>query len=282
MTVLNVRDVQARTKHDIFVGDSLPTPHGRAYGGQVLGQAIMAAGATVSPTRLIHSMHCYFLRAGKADTAMTFEVARLNDGGSFSARRVQVYQDSEVIMSFFASFQELQEGLEHQETFDVHSVQQPEDLQSQADRYGDLPKDGRASWVLSRPFDLRYTTSDILLSVTDQSPKQTLWIRAKAKLDDEPILHRAALAFGSDYTLVETILRAHGIAWATPGIRAASLDHAMWFHRPFRADDWLLYVHESPSSQGGRGLVHGKFFNREGDLVASVSQEATVRAARSD
>ncbi len=280
LSVLDVRDVDARTHHDIFVGESLPTPHGRAFGGQVLGQAIMAAGATVTPSRDIHSMHCYFLRAGRSDGAMTFEVARLNDGGSFSARRVQVYQDGEVIMSMFASFQERQDGLEHQEHIDVAALPQPEELMSQSDRYGDLPQDGRASWVLSRPFDLRYTTSDILLAVDDQSAQQKVWIRAKSQLDDRPLLHRAALAFGSDYTLVETILRTHGIPWATPGIRAASLDHAMWFHRPFRADEWLLYAHESSSSQGGRGLVHGKFFNRSGELVASVSQEAMVRATR--
>jgi acyl-CoA thioesterase-2 len=227
---------------------------------------------------MVHSMHCYFLRPGRANDGLTFEVARLNDARSFSVRRVQVYQDTDVIMSMFASFQEVQEGLEHQERFDVSAIPPPEGLQSQSERYGDLAQDGRASWVFSRPFDLRYTTSDILLSVDDQSPQQMVWVRATSELDSRPILHRAALAFGSDYTLVETVLRAHGIPWATPGIRAASLDHAMWFHRPFRADEWLLYVHDSPTSQGGRGLIHGKFFNRAGELVASVSQEATVRA----
>ena len=275
--VLTLTRTDAQTHHDYFAAASIRTPHGRIYGGQVLGQAVMAAGATVPDTRDIHSLHCYFIRPGDADRAITFEVAHLNDGRSFSVRRVQVFQEREVIMSFIASFQERQSGLEHQEHLDISEYPGPDALESQTERYAHLSQEGRASWVLSRPFELRYTTSDILLSVDDKSPRQALWIRAKESLPNSPLIHRAALAFGSDYTLVETILRAQGIAWATPGIRAASLDHAMWFHRDFRADEWLLYVHESPTAQGGRGITFGKFYSASGDLVASVAQEAMVR-----
>lgn len=275
--VLTLTPMQAQTHHDYFAAESIRTPHGRIYGGQVLGQAVVAAGATVADSREIHSLHCYFIRPGNADEPITFEVARLNDGRSFSVRRVQVYQGREVILSFIASFQERQEGMEHQEQLDMSQFPGPETIQSQTERYAHLSQEGRASWVLSRPFDLRYTTSDILLSVEDKSPRQVLWMRTKDTLPDDPLLHRAALAFGSDYTLVETILRAQGIAWATPGIRAASLDHAMWFHRDFRADEWLLYIQETPTAQGGRGITHGKFFSPDGTLVASVAQEAMVR-----
>lgn len=275
--VLTLTQVGAQTHHDYYSAESIRTPHGRIYGGQVLGQAVMAAGATVPDSREIHSLHCYFIRPGDAARPITFEVAHLNDGRSFSVRRVQVFQEREVIMSFIASFQERQNGLEHQEHLDMSKYPDPDALESQTERYAHLSQEGRASWVLSRPFELRYTTSDILLSVDDQSPRQALWIRAKESLPNSRLIHRAALAFGSDYTLVETILRAQGIAWATPGIRAASLDHAMWFHRDFRADEWLLYVHESPTAQGGRGITYGKFYSASGDLVASVAQEAMVR-----
>lgn len=275
--ILGVSDVGARTRDDIFTGLSVPTPHGRAFGGQVLGQAIMAAGTTVPDDRDIHSMHCYFLRPGRADANMTFEVSRLHDARSFSTRRTHVYQNGEVLMSLIASFQERQSGLEHQEDFDMSSVPAPEELPSLVERYGDVFEGARASWILSRPFDIRYTTSDIFVTVDDPTPRQALWIRTHDTLPDVSLIHRAALAFGSDYTLVETILRAHGIPWATSSIRVASLDHAMWFHRPFRADEWLLYLHDSPTAQGGRGLTQGKFYNRDGLLVASVAQEATVR-----
>lgn len=280
--VLGVSDVGARTRNDIFTGLSIPTPHGRAFGGQVLGQAIMAAGATVSDARDIHSMHCYFLRPGRADANMTIEVNRLHDARSFSTRGGHVYQNGEVIMSLIASFQERQEGLDHQEDFDVSSVPRPEELPSLNELYGDVFEGTRASWILSRPFDIRYTTSDIFVTVDEPTPRQALWIRTRDTLPDHSLIHRAALAFGSDYTLVETVLRAHGVPWSTASIRAASLDHAMWFHRPFRADEWLLYLHDSPTAQGGRGLTLGKFYDRQGRLVASVAQESTIRVDRSE
>lgn len=277
LSVLSLTDVPARTRDFIFTGMSIPTPNGRAFGGQVLGQAIMAAGATVEDDRQIHSMHCYFLRPGRADQRMTLEVSNLHDARSFSTRSTQVYQDGEMLMSLFTSFQIDQAGADHFEPFDISSVPEPESLASQQELYGHLADDHRIAWLLKRPFDFRYTTSDILFSVEDQSPTQMIWMRASQALPSNPLLHRAALAFGSDYTLVETVLRAHGYPWSNHDVRFASLDHAMWFHRPFRADDWLLYVHETPTAQGGRGLTHGKFYDRAGTLVASVTQESMIR-----
>lgn len=274
--MFSLLDSQARTRYDIFTGPALPTPHGRSFGGQVLGQALAAAGETAPDDRPIHSMHGYFLRPGDAEKRMTFEVARLYDGGSFSTRRVQAYQDGAILMSLIASFQITEPGLEHQERRDTTSVAQPEDLPSVWEKYGELA-DARASWILNRPFDLRYADGDITLKVKEQTNTMQVWLRSRDSIDASQILHSAALAFASDYLLVEPLLKRHGIPWATPGMRAASLDHAMWFHRPFRVDEWLLYELETPTSQGARGLTHGRFYNRSGDLVASVAQESMIR-----
>lgn len=280
--MLSVIDAEARTRDDIFTGPSLPTPHGRSFGGQVIGQALCAAGVSTPENRELHSMHGYFLRPGVAEQRMTFEVARLYDGRSFSTRRVQAYQDGEVLMSMIASFQVPDDGLEHQEPFDVSAVTPPEDLPTVWEQYGHLADGGRASWVLSRPFDIRHVDSDILLSVEEPASAQAVWLRSRDTLEGDQLIHAAALAFASDYLLVEPIMRQHRIPWATPGLRAASLDHAMWFHRPFRVDEWLLYTLETPTSQGGRGLTFGRFHDRSGRLVASVAQEAMIRRPSND
>jgi acyl-CoA thioesterase-2 len=280
-----VLDSGARTREDILTGPAFPTPHGRSFGGQVLGQAIAAAGTTVPEDRIIHSMHGYFLRPGDSEDRMTFEVDRLHDGRSFSTRRVQAYQSGQVLMSMISSYQEPDAGLEHQEPADLGSVPDPESLPSVWETYGHLASSGgggRASWVLNRPFDFRYVESDIILNVPERSNRQRVWLRSRDTFDATPLLHAAALAFASDYLLLEPVMRRHGVPWATPGMRGASLDHAMWFHRPFRVDEWLLYELESPTAQGGRGLTHGRFYDRTGALVASVSQETTIRLPESE
>ncbi len=275
--MLAVIDSEARTVDDIFTGPALPTPHGRSFGGQVLGQALTAAGATAPEGRQLHSMHGYFLRPGDSEQRMTFDVARLYDGRSFSTRRVQAYQRGEVLMSMITSFQEPDEGMEHQDPYDVAGTTPPEELPTVWEKYGHLADGGRASWVLDRPFDIRYVDPDILLRVEEPTSHSRVWLRSRAPLEGGQLLHSAALAFASDYLLVEPVMRRHGIPWATPGLRAASLDHAMWFHRPFRVDEWLLYVLDTPTSQGGRGLTFGRFYDRAGELVASVAQEAMIR-----
>ena len=277
----SVIDSGARTQEDILTGPPHPTPHGRSFGGQVVGQAIAAGGTTVPEDRHIHSMHGYFLRPGSSSERMTFEVARLHDGRSFSTRRVQAYQNGTVLMSMIASFQGIEDGAEHQESIDLTGLPDPESLPTVWEKYGHLADNGRASWVLNRPFDMRYVDSDIVLSVEKRTSAQRLWLRARDTLPDTALLHSAALAFASDYVLMEPVLRRHGVPWATPGLSTASLDHAMWFHRPFRADEWLLYELDSPTSQGGRGLAHGRFYNRDGALVASVAQESMIRLPNS-
>lgn len=275
--MLSVVDSGARTNYDVFTGPSIRTPHGRAFGGQVLGQAISAAGQTAPPDRLIHSMHGYFLRPGNSEQKMTFETARLHDGRSFSTRRTQAYQDGEVLMSMIASFQDEDGGVEHQDSLDMSSIPGPEEFESVWQRYGHLTGQGSASWILNRPFDFRHIEGDIVLEVSARSAMQKVWMRSRDQVPDDHSLHAAALAFASDYLLLEPVLRKHGVPWATPGLKGASLDHAMWFHRPFRVDEWLLYELESPTSGNGRGLAHGRFYDREGNLVASVAQESTLR-----
>ncbi|UBH06337.1 acyl-CoA thioesterase II [Leucobacter sp. Psy1] len=275
--MLSVIDSGARTREDILTGPALPTPHGRSFGGQVLGQAISAAGGTVDDALEIHSMHGYFLRPGDSSERMTFEVARLHDGRSFSTRRSQAYQNGEVLMSMIASFQRPDTGLEHQDAIDMSLITPPDELPTVWETYGHLAGSGRASWVLNRPFDFRYVESDIILRVPERTNRQRVWMRSRDTLPAGHLLHSAALAFASDYLLLEPIARQHGIPWATPGLRVASLDHSMWFHRPFRVDEWLLYELDSPTSQGGRGLAHGRFYNQSGALVASVSQESMIR-----
>lgn len=278
--MLAVVNAGARTHYDIFTGPAMPTQHGRAFGGQVLGQALVAAGQTAPEGREMHSMHGYFVRPGESTRQMTFEVARLHDGRSFSTRRTQAYQDGDVLMSLIASYQEPDSGLEHDDRFDMSTIAPPEELPSVWEKYGHLSADGQASWVLNRPFDFRYVESDVIMSVAERTNKQHVWLRSRDDFDAPQLFHSAALAFASDYLLLEPIARKHGIPWATPGMRAASLDHAMWFHRPFRVDDWLLYELESPTAGGGRGLTHGRFYDREGSLVASVSQESMIRLPR--
>ncbi len=274
--MLSLVDSEARTHYDIYTGPGLPTPHGRSFGGQVLGQALAAAGQTGVADRPIHSMHGYFLRPGDAEKRMTFEVARLFDGGSFATRRVQAYQEGVILMSLMASFQLREEGLEHQQRRDMSSVVPPEELPSVWQKYGELA-DPRSSWILNRPFDLRHIDGDITMDVAKPTDTMSLWLRSRDHFNGDQTLHAAALAFASDYSLVDPIMKRHGIPWATPGVRAASLDHSMWFHRPFSVDEWLLYEIETPTSQGARGLAHGRFYNRAGELVASVSQESMVR-----
>lgn len=275
--MLLVVDLGARTRYDVFTGPALPTPHGRAFGGQVLGQAIAAAGQTVAEDRLLHSMHGYFIRPGESEKKMTFEVARLHDGRSFSTRRTQSYQDGEVLMSMIASFQEKAEGVEHQEDINLSRFPSPEEVPSIWDRYGHLSGQRQTSWILNRPFDFRHIEGDIVLEVPEQSRSQHVWMRSRNDLNGTHLTQCAALAFASDYLLMEPVMRMHGIPWATPGMRGASLDHSMWFHRPFSVNEWLLYELESTTAQGGRGLTHGKFYNRSGELVASVAQETLVR-----
>lgn len=277
LTALDLIDTGARTSEDIFTGPSQWMPLGRVFGGQVLAQSIVAASRTVAEDRAIHSMHGYFLRPGDVNLPITFSVDRIHDGRSFSTRRTQAYQNGLPILSMIASFQDEDEGLEHQVPM-PQGLPEPESLPSSADSLEEVRHPVAQYWASQRPFDMRHVTSPVYLSVEGEHvAQQAVWFRAIGDLPDDPALHRAALAYASDYTIMESIMRRHGIAWATPGLKAASLDHAMWWHRPARVDEWLLYMQESPSASGGRGLAQGRIFSRDGRLVASVAQEAMVR-----
>jgi len=277
LATLDLADTGARTTEDIFTGPSQWQPLGRVFGGQVLAQSLVAAMRTVDGDRIIHSMHGYFLRPGDVKLPITFSVDRIHDGRSFCTRRTQAYQNGVPILSLIASFQTEDEGLEHQTAMPLE-VPQPETLPSAAEALAGIDHPVARYWATERPFDLRHVPSPVFFSVDgDAVPHQAVWLKAIGPMPDDENLHRAALAYASDYSILEPIMRAHGISWATPGLKAASLDHAMWWHRFARVDEWLLYVQESPNAKGGRGLSLGRIYTREGMLVASVAQEGMVR-----
>lgn len=272
--------VSEETAHpeDRFLGPVFEQAFWRVFGGQVLAQSAAAAMRTVEPERVIHSVHGYFLRPGDATEPIEIGVERLRDGGSFSARRSQAYQNGRPILSMIASFQKPSHGLEHQLP-SLDSVPAPEDLPSPQDLVGHVKHPVMQEWGYGRPFEIRHIDKPLYLE-PDKSPRPSsgVWMRAKAPLPNDPNIHRAAMLYASDYTLLEPILRQHSLYWAKPGMKIASLDHAMWWHRDARADDWLLYLQDSPSTQNARGLSMGYIYDRSGNLVATVAQEGMVRA----
>jgi len=279
--VLTVLDVQPDPElgPDVFVGTSARSPRGRIFGGQVLAQSLIAAARTVDESRPVHSLHAYFLRPGDPSVPIRFDVERLRDGRSFSARRTQAVQRGMPILSMISSFQEPAEGLDHQVEMPV--VPGPDELPSLEQQYGHLKIPVVENLLQTRPVDLRHVEGALFLGPgPDRVAHQSVWLRAAAKMPDEPLLHTALLAFASDYSLLESVLRRHGLSWADRGMKTASLDHAMWFHRPVRMDEWLLYVQESPSASGARGMGTGRLFSRDGILVASTAQEGMMRLPR--
>lgn len=276
LDVLDLDESRARTTEDIFTGRSHDMPTGRIYGGQVLGQSLLAAERTLSPGRAAHSMHGYFLRPGDSKQGVTISVDRIHDGRSFSTRRAQAYQNGVPIFSMIASFQDEAPGLEHAAPM-PENVPQPEDL-APDEQLVDGAEPGAVRLLSDRPADTRHVQTPIYLAADgNRVPQQAVWMRLRAPMPDDQTLHRAALAYLSDMTIQESILRAHGVHWSTPGLKVASLDHAMWWHRPARVDEWLLFVQESPNARGGRGLATGRIYTRDGVLVASVAQEITIR-----
>ncbi|MFB7842225.1 acyl-CoA thioesterase [Microbacterium sp. NPDC056052] len=274
--ILDLDSSDARTTEDIFTGASHSMPTGRIYGGQVLGQSIIAAERTMPEGRVPHSMHGYFLRPGDASQGLTYAVDRIHDGRSFSTRRAQAYQNGVPIFSMIASFQDENRGIEHAAPM-PEGLPDPEDLapdEELSDGIHPLSK----RMLTDRPVDMRHVEGPLFGEAgAEKSAQQAVWMRLRAPFPDDPALHRAALAYLSDMSIQESILRAHGLSWNVPGLKVASLDHAMWWHRPGRVDDWLLYVQESPNARGGRGLATGRIYERSGGLVASVAQEITIR-----
>ncbi|MGV8884762.1 MAG: acyl-CoA thioesterase [Microbacteriaceae bacterium] len=277
LAALDLTDTGARTSEDIFTGPSQWMPQGRIFGGQVLAQSLVAAMRTIDDNRFVHSMHGYFLRPGDVHQPITFSVDRIHDGRSFATRRTQAYQGGLPILSMIASFQDEDQGLDHQVSM-PEGIPEPESLPSAAEVLAGIDHPVATFWASERPFDLRHAPSPIYFTADNtRVPHQAVWLKTLSPMPDDPNLHRAALAYASDFSILEPIMRGHGIAWGTPGLKAASLDHAMWWHRFARVDEWLLYVQESPNAIGGRGLSMGRIYTRDGILVASVAQEGMVR-----
>src|ERR1700761_1153416 len=277
LATLDLTDTGARTTEDIFTGPSEWQAPGRVFGGQVLAQSVVAAARTVPEDRPIHSMHGYFLRPGDIALPITFSVDRIHEGRSFTPGRTQAYQQGLPILSMIASFQTEDTGLDHQTSM-PDNIPDPESLPTTAELLGGIDHPVAKAWAFGRAFDIRHVSSPIWISADGpHEAAQAVWIKAIGKLPDEPNLHRAAMAYMSDYTLLEPILRRHGRPWATPGLKVASLDHAMWWHRFGRVDEWMLYIQESPNAIGGRGLSLGRIYSRGGALIASAAQEGTIR-----
>lgn len=278
LQTLRLEDTGASTRETILTGASHWSANGRVFGGQVLAQCVVAAQSTIEG-RAIHSIHGYFLRPGDIEVPITFGVERIHDGRSFATRRAQAYQNGVPIFSMIASFQTEDDGVEHQDPF-PEDVPEPESLPSAASVLSAIDHPVARAWA-ERAIDLRHVDGPLFVDVEGEHvPHQAVWFRVQGALPDDPALHRAVLAYASDLSILEPIMRRHGVAWGTPGVKSASLDHAMWWHRDGRADDWILYTQESPSAQGGRGLAFGRMFSRDGRLLASVAQEGMMRLPR--
>ncbi len=266
-------------EHNLFRGISPKDGWQRVFGGQVLGQALVAAGRTVEEGRRAHSMHAYFLIGGDPRHPIVYEVDRVRDGGTFTTRRVRAIQHGQPIFVMSVSFQRDEPGFEHE--LPMPDVPGPEELPNASEligRYIDkLPPAMQAYWQRERPIEMRPVDFSRFLTRAKQPAVQQVWFRANGTLPDDDRLHQCILAYASDFTLLDTALIAHGKVLFDPDMQLASLDHALWFHRPFRADDWLLYAQDSPSASGARGFCRGSVFTRDGKLVASVAQEGLMR-----
>ncbi len=266
----------------VFRGQSQDLGWGAIFGGQVLGQALSAAAQTVPPDRAVHSLHSYFLRQGDAARPVVYTVDPVRDGASFATRRVVAVQGGQPIFVMSASFQVDEPGLEHADP--MPDVPAPEGLLSElelARRAGDaIPPVFRAIALAPRPIEIRPVEPYNLLAPRPAPPHRRSWYRATGSLPDDPAVHRYLLAYASDFNFLITAMFPHGVSWATPGMQVTSLDHAMWFHRPFRMDEWLLYDVHSPFAGGARGLVRGAFYDQRGERVATVVQEGLMRDRR--
>jgi acyl-CoA thioesterase II len=281
--LLSILDLEP-LEENLFRGRSPQHGWQRVYGGQVLGQALVAAVRTVSPERVAHSLHAYFLLPGDPARPIIYNVERVRDGGSFATRRVTGIQHGRPMFAMSCSFHISEPGLDHQDA--MPQVPPPEELPSEQQlktkMLARLPENMKSYWERERPIEMRPVDSSRYFDREKRAPEQMVWMRASGRLPDALPLHQCVLAYASDFTLLDTALIAHGKLMFDKDIQLASLDHALWLHRPFRADDWLLYAQESPSSHGARGFCRGRIFTRDGLLVASVAQEGLMRERSSD
>jgi acyl-CoA thioesterase-2 len=275
LCILNLEPLE----DNLFRGRSPQQAWQRVYGGQILGQALMAAVRTVAPERIVHSLHAYFLQPGDLTRPIIYSVERVRDGGSFTTRRVTATQHGRAMFVMSVSFHKREPGFDHQRSMPKSPM--PEELPSEQDltvkMMAELPESMRKYWESERPIELRPLDVSRYFAREKRPPEQSVWMRATGQLPDDLPLHQCVLAYASDFSLLDTALIAHGKLMFDKNVQLASLDHALWFHRPFRADEWLLYVQESPSSHGARGYCRGDIFTRDGTLVASVAQEGLLR-----
>lgn len=268
-----------RIEHNIYRGRNRDIGTGRVFGGQVLAQALVAARRTVEEDRVAHSLHGYFILAGDLSTPIVYFVDRLRDGRSFTTRRVTAIQHGEAIFNMSASFQRVEEGVEHQA--EMPDVPPPEELAPELDLIREaadrIPEPLRPILTQDRPIDFRPVDPYDSFRPDRREPTRHIWFRAIGEVPDDPLCHQAILAYASDYGLLATALQPHGLSIHQPDLQVASLDHAIWFHRPFRVDDWLLHTMDSPAASGARGFVRASIFTRDGVLVASVAQEGLMR-----
>ena len=269
-------------EHDIYRGQNRNIGTGRIFGGQVLAQALVAAAHTVEDDRALHSMHGYFILAGDLDAPVVYFVERLRDGGSFTTRRVTGIQHGHAIFSMSSSFHRPEEGIEHQ--MEMPDVPSPETLRPELEqiraRADEIPEELRAILTQDRALDFRSVDGGDPFEVTAREPTRRYWVRTVGPVDDDPVHHQALLAYASDYGLLDAALRPHALSLRDPQLMVASLDHSIWFHRPVRMDEWMLYVAESPAARGARAFTRGTFYSRSGEIVASVAQEGLVRRKR--
>lgn len=270
-----------RIEENIFRGVSPAESPVRVFGGQVAGQALVAAGRTVPADRPVHSLHAYFIRPGDPSIPIVYEVDRTRDGRSFTTRRVVGVQRGKAIFSLSASFQVEEPGLDHAEPMPL-DVPAPETLPTYGEQTDQLRSAFAGELIQPQAIDVRYVTDPPWVRRENggqQEPQNQVWMRADGVLPDDGLLHVCMAAFASDLTLLDSVLARHGVYWGLDNVSGASLDHAMWFHRRFRADEWLLYDCSSPSASGARGLANGRFFSRDGLLVATVVQEGLLRVS---
>lgn len=261
---------------DEYLADHQAIPSGRAYGGEVLAQAVAAAMRTVADDRSIHSFHGYFLRGGVVDEQTRYSVERVRDGRHFSVRAVRGIQQGRTMFTGLASFHVPTEGVRHQDELPA-GLPAPESLPTSASAVAGSRTRDTEYWSHYRSFDIRHCEPAVYLRADPHpQPGQVVWVKAYEPMPDDPNLHRAALAYLCDYTLLETVLRQHGAAWAQPGVVTASLDHAMWWHQDGRADEWIAVVQDSPAAGRGLGSTRGRLFSRDGMLLATVAQEGLV------
>jgi acyl-CoA thioesterase-2 len=269
-----------RIEENLFRGQSQDLGWGTVFGGQVLGQALSAATQTVPPERYVHSLHAYFLRPGNVNKSIVYDVDAIRDGSSFTTRRVVAIQSGRAIFNLAASFQKREQGFVHQAA--MPDAPDPLSVPTEQERLLELGERAssqlREQALVERPFELRVVeVQDDVIAPSPRPAARRVWMRAMGTLPDNFPLHSALLAYASDFGFISTALMPHGVSVHTPGMQVASLDHVMWFHQPFRADDWLLYVIDSPAAHGARGLVRGSIFTRDGRLVVSTAQEGLMR-----